>query len=50
MVEARGSYESKYTQHEMHDRGSFWTAYLVTHKAENKKYVAKKSEIGRDLD
>jgi hypothetical protein len=50
VVEARGSYESKYTEHERLDEGGLWTAYLVTHKAEKKKYVAKKSKIGRDLD
>ena len=48
MVEARGSYESKYTEHEKLDEDSFWTAYLVTHKVENKKYVAMKVKIGPD--
>ncbi len=46
MVDAHGDYESKYTQHELLGEGGFGAVYLVTHKAENKKYVAKKMKIG----
>jgi len=45
MVESRDHYESKYTEHEILGRGGFGTVYLVIHRQENKKYVAKKMTI-----
>jgi serine/threonine protein kinase len=48
MVDAHGDYESKYTEHELLGEGGFGSVYLVTHKVENKKYVAKKVKVGPD--
>ncbi len=45
MVESRDHYESKYTEKEIIKRGGFGTVYLVIHKQENKKYVAKKMTL-----
>jgi serine/threonine protein kinase len=45
MVETRGNYESKYSEGEKLGQGRFGTVYLVTHRQENKKYVAKKIKI-----
>jgi serine/threonine protein kinase len=42
MVEARGNYESKYTEGEKLGQGDFGNVYQATHKEENKKYAAKK--------
>ena len=50
MVDAHADYVSKYTEHRLLGEGGYGAVFLVTHKAENKKYVAKKSKIGRDLD
>ncbi len=47
MVEPAKNYESQYTEGEkLRRQGAFGTVYLATHKQENKKYVAKKMEIG----
>ena len=47
MVEPAKNYESQYTEGEkLAQQGAFGAVYLATHKQENKKYVAKKMEIG----
>ncbi len=47
MVEPAKNYESQYTEGEkLGQQGAFGAVYLATHRLENKKYVAKKMEIG----
>ncbi len=50
MVDAHADYVSKYTEHRLLGEGGYGAVYLVTHKAENKKYVAKKMKIGPNPD
>ena len=47
MVEAAKNYESQYTEGREIGQGAFGTVYEVTHKQEERKYVAKK--MGFDL-
>ena len=45
MVEPTQNYESKYTEGDRLGQGGFGTVYLVIHRQENKKYVAKKMTL-----
>ena len=52
MVEAK-NYESQYTEGSQLGQGAFGTVYEVTHKQEERKYVANKMKIDikpSDLD
>ena len=49
MVEAK-NYESQYTEDRQLAQSAFGSVYEVTHKQDNKKYVARKLKIDPLLD
>jgi serine/threonine protein kinase len=50
MVEPAKNYENQYTEGRMLGQGAFGAVYLVTHRQENKKYVAKKMKFDATPD